>query len=523
MINIYRSPEEKLFRKAEAKKKMDVQMLKFKKHDLNKDDHLDKSEIRSYAKKERDLEFGITLPDARMVKIMKGLGKDEKKGVEKADFHRLTIQIGIAREMQKDCSSALFLRLCGGSPYATYCRNSLEFLQHEKEIEHLKEELQQKVAEAETKYTSVDEKVVELEEAIKPLFDTKSMKSLEMEKLLETLEEQASSLKELISGYKLEVAEMKQGIDEEVTTWFTMHCRQLDCTARDSKTTLLEPRLQRMSNLLGKSRADLKKKVQQELAELEKQALALMRYHQNSKELSPEDFFAEISQNKEAVEKSSGCQKAFLSFFKGCVKEEEATPPSAQALLRPFSGENATCRRAHNHPGPFTASPRTTATATQDLTRLFEHLAERSAGISEERMMGLIRVGEIIELISPETPVEEEVVRARCRTMKDDKEGWVTVAGNGGTPFVKDYAGVYKETIMTETFELDSAEAKEAAKQLKDATPRKLKLGELVDVWVWPKKEKSGLLRLKCKCRSDGHVGWATSVGNAGTVFLEVV
>lgn len=32
--------------------------------------------------------------DARMVKIMKGLGKDEKKGVEKADFHRLTIQLG---------------------------------------------------------------------------------------------------------------------------------------------------------------------------------------------------------------------------------------------------------------------------------------------------------------------------------------------------------------------------------------------------------------------------------------------
>lgn len=485
LIHGIKSSKEKLFRKAEAKKKMDVQMLKFKKHDLNKDDHLDKSEIRSYAKKE----FGITLPDARMVKIMKGLGKDEKKGVEKADFHRLTIQIGIAREMQKDLAR----------------KKKRE--EHEKEIEHLKEELQQKVAEAETKYTSVDEKVVELEEAIKPLFDTKSMKSLEMEKLLETLEEQASSLKELISGYKLEVAEMKQGIDEEVTTWFTMHSRQLD-----SKTTLLEPRLQRMSNLLGKSRADLKKKVQQELAELEKQALALMRYHQNSKELSPEDFFAEISQNKEAVEK-----KAFLSFFKGCVKEEEATPPSAQ-----------------------------------DLTRLFEHLAERSAGISEERMMGLIRVykkvlketmlteeksikseilrslqvGEIIELISPETPVEEEVVRARCRTMKDDKEGWVTVAGNGGTPFVKDYAGVYKvvkETIMTETFELDSAEAKEAAKQLKDATPRKLKLGELVDVWVWPKKEKSGLLRLKCKCRSDGHVGWATSVGNAGTVFLEVV
>lgn len=44
------------------------------------------------------------------------------------DVGQSALRIGIAREMQKDCSSALFLRLCGGSPYATYCRNSLEFL-----------------------------------------------------------------------------------------------------------------------------------------------------------------------------------------------------------------------------------------------------------------------------------------------------------------------------------------------------------------------------------------------------------
>merc|ERR1711920_699227 len=62
-----------------------------------------------------------------------------------------------------------------------------------------------------------------------------------------------------------------------------------------------------------------------------------------------------------------------------------------------------------------------------------------------------------------------------------------------------------------------------AAKKVKDTT-RKLKVGEIVEVREWAKKEeKSGLMRMKCKCRSDGVTGWVTTVGNQGTVFLEVV
>ena len=71
--------------------------------------------------------------------------------------------------------------------------------------------------------------------------------------------------------------------------------------------------------------------------------------------------------------------------------------------------------------------------------------------------------------------------------------------------------------------------------ELRKDQPRKLRRGELVDVWLWPRKEKwlgtsrvtalacrSGLMRLKGKSREDGQVGWVTSVGNAGTIFLEV-
>eukprot|EP00439_Symbiodinium_sp_Y106_P075353 s236_g14.t3 len=51
---------------------------------------------------------------------------------------------------------------------------------------------------------------------------------------------------------------------------------------------------------------------------------------------------------------------------------------------------------------------------------------------------------------------------------------------------------------------------------------RRLKLGEIVEARSWMKKhEESGLTRIRCRATSDGAVGWATVVGNQGTVFLE--
>jgi len=58
---------------------------------------------------------------------------------------------------------------------------------------------------------------------------------------------------------------------------------------------------------------------------------------------------------------------------------------------------------------------------------------------------------------------------------------------------------------------------------LKDTT-RKLREGELLEVYEWPRKEeKSGLLRMKAKVKGDGAVGWVTTEGNQGTAYCEVV
>merc|ERR1712062_80429 len=144
--------------------------------------------------------------------------------------------------------------------------------------------------------------------------------------------------------------------------------------------------------------------------------------------------------------------------------------------------------------------------------------------VKESKTLRRLEVNDVVEVL--QGPMKDDSVnvdRIFARVMKDGTEGYITIAGNQGTVFLKEGGGTFKvvkETILTEAFEL---ETKESARKLKDNT-RKLKEGEIVEVYEWPKKEEtSGLHRLKGKVKSDGAVGWVTSTGNQGTVYLEVL
>merc|ERR1719203_54586 len=108
--------------------------------------------------------------------------------------------------------------------------------------------------------------------------------------------------------------------------------------------------------------------------------------------------------------------------------------------------------------------------------------------------------------------------------MRDDLEGWATVTGNQGTIFLREGGNLFKvvkDTILTDTFGLTAD--KESSRKLKDTT-RKVKEGEVLEVYEWPRKEEaSGLTRMKAKVKSDGAVGWVTTTGNQGTVFAELL
>merc|ERR1712151_797405 len=106
-------------------------------------------------------------------------------------------------------------------------------------------------------------------------------------------------------------------------------------------------------------------------------------------------------------------------------------------------------------------------------------------------------------------PVKDEqagVERVRAQAVNDDVKGWITVAGSQGTVYLKEGGGLFK--VVKETILTDAVDVAAAAKT------QKMKVGDVVEVREWPKKDEvSGLVRLKCRLRGPGgHVGWATAV-----------
>jgi len=238
-----------------------------------------------------------------------------------------------------------------------------------------------------------------------------------------------------------------------------------------------------------------------------------LKFHAQAKNLTVDEMYDAVSKKESSVDKDS-----FLDFWNNREKK-----PATDDEKSPLSDE--------------------------DVDRVFMYLVDKKESISKESMTALLRTymkiskdtvltgslsikasdakrrleeGEVVELLGHPTAEGEveDVKRVLCKALKDGVEGWVTLSGNSGSSFLEPYTPTFKvvkETIMTQTFELDSDE-KDAAE------PRKLRIGEIVEVLIWPmKEEKSGLHRLRCRSRPDGLVGWATATGNAGTVFLETM
>jgi len=173
--------------------------------------------------------------------------------------------------------------------------------------------------------------------------------------------------------------------------------------------------------------------------------------------------------------------------------------------------------------------------------KLFAHIVGKEASISKEGFAELILLyykcvkatvltetisikaktvrrldlGEVLEAL--EGPSKEEganVQRVRCKAVKDDAEGWVTIAGNQGTAYLEPGGNIYtvvKETMLTNVLSVEDSE-----------TIRRVSKGELIEVLEFGKKdETAGMLRVRGKAKQDGATGWITISGNQGTPFLE--
>lgn len=464
----------KALKKKEAMAVMEEISAKFKQYDKNNDGFLSKAEVISYSNKE----FGFKLGDAVALQLIKAL-QVGAKGVPFADFQRLKVRIGCLRERVKDEER----------------KKKREI--RDKELEHLKEQFKSELKSLDDT-EELDQEVKKVEEAMGNI-KVEATKAAELKSKYEEASGLLKGAEEALSELKTKVNELKNGVSADLKVWCLMESKSLDFKLQD-----FERRVTTLSRKQTQLENNTKAKEAMEAAMAEKKIVALLKHHQKAKTLTTEDLVKEMAKEEDQISKD-----AFVAFVGACEKDDgvEVTEEEIGTFFEAQDVEKEDFLTKEH----MLMLVRTLKKVVKETTMT------EGLDISESTVMTKLEVGEVVELLS-EPSEQGDMLRARCRRMRDDTEGWVTIKGNQGSAYLADGGLVWrvlKETLLTESFDLDDDSASEEV--------RKLRLNELVEVREWMRKdEKSGMIRMKCKTKMDHKVGWATAVGNAGTVFLTV-
>lgn len=124
-------------------------------------------------------------------------------------------------------------------------------------------------------------------------------------------------------------------------------------------------------------------------------------------------------------------------------------------------------------------------------------------------------VDEVFEVLEgPKSDEKLNMTRIRGRSLLDNLEGWVSVKGNQGTPFLKEVEKPFYACVAEVTFETSLKGEGEAV--------RTLMADEVLELIEGPRKQAfSGVVRVRAKAVSDGASGWVTVKDKNDVVFAE--
>jgi len=261
-------------------------------------------------------------------------------------------------------------------------------------------------------------------------------------------------------------------------------------------------------------KAQATKKDQVEVQAFFTTAMARLRAFMASEKLTPAELFKKVAGGVETFDKDKFA--AFLVKAPKVESEKEGEDIAEEEFVRAFS--------TLDEEKSGSVSDETFVASLRKLMKVIKDVAlTETLSLTDAKSVRRLEIGEAVEVL--QGPAKEgELSRVRAKALKDDLEGWVSVAGTAGTNFLEEGGGVFKvvkETIMTECFEIDGGT--KVGSKVKEST-RKLKPGELLEVRSWGKKQDgTGLTRMKCKAKADGMIGWVTTLGNTGIKFCELV
>jgi len=152
------------------------------------------------------------------------------------------------------------------------------------------------------------------------------------------------------------------------------------------------------------------------------------------------------------------------------------------------------------------------------LTVVKEIAITGSFDLGKEKPIRKAETGEVIELLEgPKSNDELGMHRIRGRSLKDGLEGWITVSGNKGTPFLKKCGKPYYATSKDTPLDKDP--------DGKEGEIRSLKSEEILELVEGPRRvtgEFDDVLRARVKAMKDGAQGFITVRDHAGVFFAEL-
>mmetsp|Transcript_78760 Transcript_78760/g.218910 ORF Transcript_78760/g.218910 Transcript_78760/m.218910 type:complete len:908 (+) Transcript_78760:117-2840(+) len=480
----------KLVRRVGAKRKIAAAHAIFRKYDLDRDGVWSRREVSQYAR----VEFGFSLPPERLNHVFSVVVGEGAKGVSCADFQRLKVMVGVAREMARD-----------------EARRSIRE-EREKELLEARAKHEASVAEATAAMQAADTAVKELESQTKALAGKiAAMTPAETSAEANRVADVANGARDAASKVQDTAQTLRSGAEdrEELRVWLDTQARKLA-----TWTSGFDRRLAAASEALSKLRSHARDIDARQLEASRVEVLDAFRSHLWAKCVSPRAVFEELDSDHSGRIGVSDFANLVPKFEK--ANGEPALDSSKMDLQRIFSSLDEDDKG-------FLTKEDFDRMAMLYMTVVKDVAFTDKLALKESSTVRVVNSGEVVKVL--EGPVREEesgVVRVRAKAQKDDVQGWITVRGNKGTTFLEMGGALYKvvrETILTDDFKLDGA-----TRALKDTT-RKLKVGDVAEVREWPRKEEaSGLVRMKCRLRVvGGPVGWATTVGNSGMTFMEAM
>lgn len=159
------------------------------------------------------------------------------------------------------------------------------------------------------------------------------------------------------------------------------------------------------------------------------------------------------------------------------------------------------------------------ADAFECLLKVFKVVCEPTTmmtgfNIKGSEVVRRIKKGDIFEIL--EGPRKEEtagILRVKGKAVKDGVSGWITVAGNQGTVYLKDGGNLFK-VLVPHTKLFHSKPEKDAAGKIVEGTDedssRNLLKSELLDVLEWETTDvkDAPCLRIRVRAKLDGKIGW---------------